>query len=281
MKQDEVQIVEQLTDVAADQIRLADDGFWSRGYIIDNGRIVFKFKKSPEVSYETEIKVLSYVNSLDLGINLQKVGWVSPDDSYLGVYGVLGEALEDVNYDHRVVAQQLAAALRKLHQAKPFDAEFMTQCEEIKAWQKRYQKSHEVLKEYFSEVEIVRLDDFFLRSAPEKLEKLGEKLVFSHGDLGDGNILVDDFGKVGVIDFSEMYYLDEAADFMDVSSDELRTAMLDVYGADETLREKVRIRVLLRPLFVLGDYVKRGNMEHVRKLVERIKYLLREDYDKI
>lgn len=47
MKDNELQIIEQLTGVAQDQIKLADDGFWSRGYVIDNGRIVFKFKKSP------------------------------------------------------------------------------------------------------------------------------------------------------------------------------------------------------------------------------------------
>ncbi len=66
--------------------------------------------------------------------------------------------------------------------------------------------------------------------------------------------------KVGIIDFSEMLYLDEATDFMDVSSNELREQMLDTYGADDILKEKVALRVLTRPLFVLGDYIKRGNI---------------------
>lgn len=45
MKDNELQIIEQLTGASSDQNKLADDGFWSRGYVIDNGRIVFKFKK--------------------------------------------------------------------------------------------------------------------------------------------------------------------------------------------------------------------------------------------
>jgi len=282
MKQDELQIIERLTGVSSARIKLANDGFWSRGYIIDGGKIVFKFKKAPEVSYRTEIKALEFVNSLALGVNLQKVGWAAPDDAYLGLYGIVGQSLETAShFDNQEVARQLATALRKLHQAQPSDVEVLTQDAEVAAWQKRYQKSHTALENCFTREEIARLDDFFLRTAPEKLAALGEKLVFSHGDLGDGNILLDDSGKVGIIDFSEMYYLDEAADFMDVSSDALRAAMLDAYGADEVLREKVRLRVLLRPLFVLGDYARRGDQEHLKKLVDRIRFLLEKEYDKI
>lgn len=48
MKNEELQIIEQLTGTPAERIRLADDGFWSRGYIIDDGHIVFKFKNRPK-----------------------------------------------------------------------------------------------------------------------------------------------------------------------------------------------------------------------------------------
>lgn len=110
---------------------------------------------------------------------------------------------------------------------------------------------------------------------PTKLKELGEKIVYSHGDLGDGNIFVDDEGKVGIIDFSEMCYFDEAGDFMDVSNDDLRTAMLDAYGADNVLRGKVRLRVLVRPLIVFGDYAKRGDAAYVKELVDKINELLK------
>lgn len=282
MEDSELQIIKQLTGVPSDQIKLADDGFWSRGYVINDGRIVFKFKKSPEVSYKTEVEALNFINSLELGVNTQKVGWISPDDSYLGIYGVVGqslEALEDPDYTD--ISKQFANFLHQLHRARPENANTIAQDAEIVAWQERYQESHNILSEYFSDTEIARLDKFFLQVAPKRLKELGEKLVFSHGDLGDGNIFVDEKGKVGIIDFSEMHYLDEAADFMDVSSDRFRQLTLDSYEADSTLREKVHIRVLLRPLFVLGDYANRGNIAHVQKLIERIKFLLENNYDQI
>ena len=120
MKDNELQTIEQLTGVLPTQIKLADDCFWSRGYVIDNGRIVFKFRKSPEVKYEPEIKALEFVNSLNLGINTQKVGWVSPDDSYLGIYGVVGRSLDTLpNPDYQSIGSQLASVLHKLHQAHP------------------------------------------------------------------------------------------------------------------------------------------------------------------
>lgn len=119
MESSELQTIKQLTDISPSQIKLANDGFWSRGYVIDNGRIVFKFKKTPEVSYQTEIKALEFINSLNLGVNVQRVGWISPDDTYLGIYGVVGESLEsNSGYDKQAVAEQLASALRQLHQAQ-------------------------------------------------------------------------------------------------------------------------------------------------------------------
>ena len=272
MKDNELQTIEQLTGVLPTQIKLADDGFWSRGYVIDNGCIVFKFKKSPEVKYEPEIKALEFVNSLNLGINTQKVGWVSPDDSYLGIYGVVGQSLDTLpNPDYQSIGSQLASVLHKLHQAHPEDAEVFTLDKELAAWQERYQKSHDKFLDYFSEEEITRLDEFVFETIPAKLKELGENIVYSHGDLGDGNIFVDDDGRVGIIDFSEMCYFDEAGDFMDVSSEELRSAMLDAYGADNTLREKVRLRVLVRPLIVFGDYARRGDTKKVEQLVAKIK----------
>lgn len=274
MKPNELQTIRQLTDVSPDRIKLADDGFWSRGYVIDNGRIVFKFKKSPEVKYEPEIKALEFINSLDLGINVQRVGWTSPDDSYLGIYGVVGQSLDTLpNPDYRSIGSQLASVLQKLHQAHPDGAEVFTLDKELAAWQERYRKSHDKLSDYFSDEEIARLDEFIFETIPTKLKELGKKIVYSHGDLGDGNIFVDDEGKVGIIDFSEMCYFDEAGDFMDVSSDELRTAMLDAYGADEVLREKVRLRVLVRPLIVFGDYARRGDVERVEQLVAKMKQI--------
>lgn len=60
---------------------------------------------------------------------------------------------------------------------------------------------------------------------------------------------------------------------MDVSNEELRTAMLDAYGADDVLREKVRLKVLACPFIVFGDYARRGDTEQVKQLVAKMKQI--------
>ena len=106
---------------------------------------------------------------------------------------------------------------------------------------------------------------------PSQLKMLGENLVLSHGDLGGGNLLVDDQGKVGIIDFSEMLCLDEAADFMDTRDDDICQAMLDAYGAGGNLRRKVFIRRLIRPIFVIGTYAFDERKKETDLLAEQIR----------
>jgi len=270
---EEISKVAELTGVSADKIKLANDGFCSRGYVINDGEIVFKFKKMPNTSYEPEIRMLNFVNSLGLKINLQKVGWTSPDDEYLGVYGVIGKSLEELKYDAKTVGAQLAQFLHKLHSATLENAEKLTLNAEIDAWQNRFYDTFawEAISEYFTKDEMDKLDQYMHYEMPKKLKSLGEKLILSHGDLGDGNILIDNAGKVGVIDFNETCYLDEAADFMDVDSNELCEEILKNYGASDELHKKVTIRRRLRPLIVFGNYAKRGDKQKIIRLRNQIR----------
>ena len=279
MINEELQIVSNLTGVAPDSIKLSNDGFLSRGYVIDDGRIVFKFKKQPDVSYENEIKMLNFINSLNLNVNLQKVGWISEDDSYLGIYGVMGKSLESISptdEELRNYSRQIASFLQKLHSAEYKDAEKLSVKEEIKAWQERFEKSKDLLSQYFNIEEIEKMHDFVYSIVPAKLSSLGEKMVFSHGDLGMGNIFVDDNGKIGIIDFNESSYLDEAADFMDIEDDKLCAFILDSYKADVVLREKVAIRRLIRPMFVIGTYRNRSE-EEILRFVNKIRKWLNQE----
>lgn len=267
MINEELQIVSNLTGVAPEKIKFSDDGFLSRGYIIDNGRIVFKFKRNSDVSYKNEIKMLDFVNSLNLNVNLQKVGWTSEDDSYLGIFGVIGKSLESLNLtdDKReAYGKQIGSFLQKLHSVEFQDAEKLSVNEELEAWQDRFEGSKDLLSHYFSSEEIEKMNDFVYSFATAKLASLGEKMVFSHGDLGMGNIFVDDNDKIGIIDFSESVYLDEAADFMDIEDDRLCQEVLNAYNTDNTLREKVAIRRTFRPMFVIGTYRNRPENEIMR-----------------
>lgn len=257
MIEKELQIVSSLTGINKENIKFSDNGFLSRGYIIDDGRIVFKFKKWSEITYKNEIKILNFVNSLNLNVNLQKVGWVSKDDSYLGIYGVIGDCLKGLTLSDeqcKDYGAQIGNFLKKLHETDFKGAEAFPIKREITAWQERYERSKDILSEYFNPKEIKKMDDFIYTILPKELLALGEKLVFSHGDLGLGNIFVDKNGKIGIIDFSESVYLDESADFMDMEDDKLLKEALDTYGADNVLRQKVALRRVVHPMFVIGTY---------------------------
>ena len=273
---DNIEIVKRLTKVNSEEIHVSDDGFLSTGYVIRNGEIIFKFKKHPDVSYENEIRLLDFLNSENLNVNLQRVGWISPDDSYVGLYGVKGKAAEHLSLSDEEklsVGRQLGVFLKKLHFLSPDRTGSFSVEEEISAWQKRFLKSAKIMTEYFTSEEMEKLHSFVFEKAPKELTALGEKQVFSHADLGEGNIFLDDNGKVGVIDFNESAYADEAADFMDIEDDSICNALLEAYGADDTLREKVKIRRLIRPLFVIETYSQRGQ-KAVEKYIDRIRQTL-------
>lgn len=270
----EIDIIKKLTGVNDGSIKASNDGLMSRGYVIDNGRIVFKFPRDNHVSFRNEIAILSYVNGLNLDINLQKVQWTSGDDSYLGVYGVEGKSLEDtiLSQGQKVaVGEQLGRFLAKLHQATPSNISKLSLMKEIESWQGRYHAVQAFIRQAFSSKERERIEVFMMDTMPNRLSGFGERLVFSHADLGDGNIFIDKNGKVGIIDFNGSGYFEEAADFMDITDGELCEITLDEYGANRILREKVKIRRLVRPIIVLEPYLRRNDQVAIDNLTQKIK----------
>lgn len=266
-------IIEKLTGRSKEEIVFSDNGFLSYGYIIGDGEIIFKFKKNSSVSYKNEVELLNYLNGQNFNINLQKVAYVSPDDSFVGIYGVKGVCIENKELSPEAkteIGKSLGEFLKKLHSLKPDCNNRYSLQFEITAWQERFLKSMDIIKRYFTGTEMEKLKSFMLETAPGKLLALGEKAVFSHADLGEGNIFLDSNGTVGVIDFNESGYADEAADFMDIEDDTICESALTSYGADEVLREKVRLRRLIRPLFVVETYAIRGD-EAAVKYIEQIK----------
>ena len=269
----EIEIVKNLTGVEESRIRFHDDGFMSRGYVVDGGRLVFKFKKHPDTTYVYEVQNLNYLNQQNLGVHLQRAAFTTEDDSYLGIYGVPGISLEQYPLDDAsriAIGRQLGEFLRKLHSLEP-EAETVYPLDSlIEAWRARYRKAEKTLVKYFDAEELARIDKLMMQEMPDTLQVLGEKRVFSHADLGDGNIFIDSDGKVGVIDFNESGYIDEASDFMDITDDNLCAVMLDAYGADENLRRKVDMQRRIRPVFVLDVYAERDEGT-VWKIIRQIR----------
>ena len=264
------------------KIEIQEDGFLSRGFVVDNGKLVFKFPRNPHVQYQTEIANLNYINSLNLGVNLQRVTYVSSTNEYLGIYGVLGHSLEKVSLDEqqqREIGRQLGVFLKKLHQIEGCKGLPCNLSAEIAEWQNRVTSIHHFIVQTFTQKEQQIINKLMFEYMPDKLNALGEKLVFSHGDLGDGNVFVDENHKVGIIDFNESGLIDEAGDFMDISSDTVRDEMLNAYGADKELREKVEIRKDIRSLIALKPYLTRNNLQIINALVEDVrKALIKYEY---
>lgn len=269
----EIEIIKSLTGVEESRIHFSDDGFMSRGYVIDGGRIVFKFKKHSDATYVYETQNLDYLIRQNLAIHLQRVAFKAADDSYLGIYGVPGISLEQytMNDASRIaIGRQIGEFLRKLHSLKPKTELVYPLDRLIRTWQSRYIRAKKTLEKYFDTGELARIDNLMMWEMPNTLYELGEKMVFSHADLGDGNIFIDSDGKIGIIDFNDSGYIDEASDFIDITDDTLCSVMLDIYGADENLRKKVEMQRRIRPIFVLDVYAERDESS-VQKLIQQIR----------
>lgn len=266
-------IIRSLTSADEKDIIPSYDGFLSYGYFIKNQNIVFKFRKHPDVSYKNEAFLLDFLGKESFPIKLQSVFYAPEDDSFLALRAVEGTSLEHISLSDEEksrIGEHLGKFLLQLHALKPETENFCPLDAEIGAWQERYESSKTILSEYFTEAEISRLDDFAFKEAPEILDSLGADYVFSHADLGEGNIFYDEKGGIGVIDFNESCYIDRAADFMDIEDDVITASVLDAYNADSVLRKKVKIRRLIRPLFVIGTYSSRGR-EAVEKYIQKIR----------
>lgn len=258
-------------------VTFSDKGSYSHCCIINAGEIVFKFKKRPGVNYENEAKILNLLKDENLGVKIQTVGWSDHLSDYIGLYGIKGKAINELELtepEKSKIAKSLAEFLKNLHAKTPENLNKTSLDEEISAWQERFTRSEKALEKYLTESELRKAKNLILTQVPEKLKQLGEKPVFSHGDFWENNIFLDENNNLGVIDFSDAGYYDEAADFTYLESDSLAEKILDYYDADETLREKVRLRRLIKPMFVISAYLNSENTPTLKSYAAKIKNML-------
>ena len=240
----EIEKVIELTGVAEDQIRLNDEGYWSRVYIINNGELIVKFPKYDSVSYQNEATVIGLINNMKLSVNTQKVKWLADDYRLIVISGVKGTPLSKLenitNRERESIGKQIGTFLKQLHSLKP-DFSGQTLDEELQEYSNLYEDCADFYKKHFTKDEIETLDYLMHTHLPTARKNLGENLVFSHADIWEPNLLLDENGVVGIIDCSNAGYYDEAADFM-LEDEILRNYVLCYYDASETLRKKVDIK---------------------------------------
>ena len=242
----EISKVIELTGAKKEQIQLHNDGHWSRAYVVNGGEYVVKFPKphNTDYDYKNEAKFLTIIRDLTSPINTQKLKWLAPDNRCIALYGVKGTSLFELgnitNAQKKSIGEQIGAFLKQLHSVK---ADFSGQCleEELLEYENAYKDCADFFEKHFSKKERYVLDYLMYHHLPKLRRELGENLVFCHADIFEPNILLDDKGRVGIIDCSNAGYYDEAADFSTMD-DTLRGFTLDSYGASEVLRKKVEIK---------------------------------------
>jgi len=236
----ELETVKRLTGVD-DETRIvkSDIGWTSRAYVIDNGKIVFKFPRNAKFreACRNEVVALKLLQSRPFCLRVPILNWTIEDNSYFGYYGVEGKPLREVianlsDQQKIEIGTQTGLFLRQLHEITDYgDIKAQTLEEQALEYQNLYRAGKNLLTGFYNETELGRIDSFFAHEVPQCMVGTNE-LVFCHGDLDYNNTLVDSQNQVGVIDFGDVGLYDRSQDFRGMDDEILRNAMLQAYGGD-------------------------------------------------
>lgn len=241
----ELKIVKRLASVDDNRIEVNETGWTSRLYIIDGGRIVFKFPRNAKFQEECkqEIAALKLIKEQNFSLSVPILNWVVEDNSYFGFYGVVGKPLGTVidelsEHQKNEIGTQLGGFLKQLHSIKNYgNIKAQTLEEQAEEYQDWYRRDRGLLKDFFLESELEKIDNFFACEVPKCMTGTGD-LVFCHGDLDYNNTLINDENCVGVIDFGDARLYDRSQDFRGMDDHILREAMIKAYGGGEVISKE-------------------------------------------
>lgn len=275
----EIEIVKRLAGVKDDsRISVNEIGWTSRVYIVDKGKIVFKFPRNKKFRQECrqEVAVLELLRKHSFHVATPILNWTTEDNAYFGFYGVEGKPLKDViqtlSEEQKIdIGTQLGKFLKKLHGITDYgEIKSQTLLEQAEEYLEMYQKDRDLLKVFFNEAELTIIDDFFTHEVPKCMAGSGE-LVFCHGDLDYNNTLVNDANQVGVIDFGDARLYDRSQDFRGMEDETLRGAMIKAYGGSEIISKVVAEATLkmidvLNLLYCANNKDVKGEKEYVERI---------------
>jgi aminoglycoside phosphotransferase len=268
----------------ADQIAFVDDGWSSRAYLVDNGKIVYKFPRSAEVmaGYEREIAALNLFASQSLPMATQRFRSLDPNGPYFSYYGLVGrqltallpEADRSAKYDF---GRQIGHFLSRLHALELPSAPVVAVRDEVREYQDKYQLATPMINEYYVPREQKKVAEFFYEEMPDRMTMLGSQSKLSHGDLGLYNVIVDDEDSLGVIDFGNIGYYDQSKDFIDFGDADVLSGALEVYGDSQILREKIAVRTIAMQAIELVYYRSKHDEQGVQHAIDDLRRLLIEN----
>lgn len=276
----EIALVKQLSGVVdKNRITISEIGWTSRTYIVDAGRIVFKFPRDEEYKNEArkEIAVLDLLKKQRFSISIPILNWITEDMSYFGFYGVVGRPLQDVIDDlsedeKESIGVQLGEFLKQLHSITDHgELSAQTLEEQVEEYQEMYQADRSLLEPFFNDRELKTLDEFFIHEVKECMKGSGE-LVLCHGDLDYNNTFIDSECHVGVVDFGDAGLYDRSQDFKGIEDRTIREAMMKAYGDEGVISlEAAEATAKMIDILNLPYIIKNRSVEERDECIARIK----------
>ena len=282
----ELKIVKQLTGVSDNQIEVNEIGWTSRTYIIDGGKIVFKFPRNAKFREECkqEVSVLKLLKGRQFSVSIPILNWTTKDNSYFGFYGVegkpLGKVIDSLSEQQKVeIGTQIGEFLQQLHGIKDYgDIKAQRLEEQAKEYQNWFFKGSDLLKDFLNESERNTIHNFFENEVPKSMTGTGE-LVFCHGDLDYNNVFINRQNQVGIIDFGDARLYDRSQDFRGIDDDRLREAMIKSYGDGEIVSKSAvettsKMIDVLNLLYYIEQKDSIGINDSLQRIRSRIKLYL-------
>ncbi len=266
-----------------EEIKLNETGWDSRVYSFNDGKYFFKFPRSTKIQgrYVYELDAIKAAASLDVPVLFQEILWQHPENAYFGYRGVPGQPLSGVVEELPLselqnIGEKLGHFLKAFHALSLPGARRMSLNDESDQIQRWYEQNHAQLKVNFSDPEQAALHKLVYETWPAKLHELGSDPVLSHGDLHSENILYDESGSVGIIDFGDVAYYDRSKDFLELDDNKhIFSSVMQAYSInDPQLADKIAVRQDMIQIINFGYHAGKGNLEKAKEHAEIIRTML-------
>jgi aminoglycoside phosphotransferase (APT) family kinase protein len=267
---------------ATHPIEFFDGGWDSRVYTFDNGQHFFKFPRSQKIQhrYQYEIDALTFAETLDTDIRTPRIKWRDPHNAYFGYEGVQGQILMDSFMglelaDKQRIGRAIGSFLAQFHTLELPGARTRTVEDEIEQMQRWFGEHSPAFTQNLSPAEYKLLQSLAVTSWPAELRALGSDMVLCHGDLHFGNVLLDQDGQVGIIDFGDVAYCDRSRDFIDYEDPTILQATLETYDHnDELFQKRLAIRQKFGQIVNIGFFYGKQDAAGLANAVGRMQQLL-------
>jgi aminoglycoside phosphotransferase (APT) family kinase protein len=262
------------------EITFEDYGWDSRVYMIDAGKIVFKFPRTEAIQrhYSIEMQVIDITHSFESNVKTPDIHWRQSMNQYYGYNGIVGTTLDFAGQQSESFKQRLGTELglflQQLHQKQLPDAGTITIDDEIHDLHEKYRVGLAIFASTYTATELLKLEQLVFNYLPKHLPTLGFDKVLCHGDLGYWNVVLGADTTIGVIDFGDSGYYDRSKDFIGLADEAALQAALKTYGDNPILRQKITARRHILYFHDLPFFMGKSDQAGIATTLDAIRNLL-------